>query len=199
MESNKSVPECHIKTPCCILDAIKSAKKGSDLRLPLWQCDLPFPCTPHGRFVIRRPGKVVQCENHLPKVREMWCEWTPIINSGDKRGRDPSSAEEMSPHEDEAAIKAWMKRCKTIRPWEDGRVGWGRVKRGSQRAATTPGKWVRGVDREINAEQQKRKRAGGWGKKDCEPAASALHQKPCQSFATSDQSPPQPRRSFLFN
>lgn len=51
-----------------------------------------------------------------------------IINSRDNWGRNPSSGGEMGLREDEAAIKARMKRCKTIRPermgGKEGRGGW---------------------------------------------------------------------------
>lgn len=40
-----------------------------------FEASSPTPSLSHrrrvARFVIRPPGKVVQCENHLPKVREM--------------------------------------------------------------------------------------------------------------------------------
>lgn len=59
-----------------------------------------------------------------------------IINSRDNWGRNPSSGSEMARREDEAAIKAKMKRCKTIRP---ERIGGAEVRgRGSEGGVTTP-------------------------------------------------------------
>lgn len=63
---------------------------------------------------------------------------------------------------------------------------------GERGAETTPGEGVWDGDREINREEQNWRRAGGGGRKDCESAVSALHQKLCQSLTTSDQNPPPP-------
>lgn len=110
----------------------------------------------------------------------MWCGSTLIINSGDNWGRNPSSGGEMGLREDEAAIKAWMKRCKTIRPERMGG-------KGGRRGVTTPGKWAKDRDREIDG------RGIEWKEgmeREGESAMSALHQKLCQSFTTTDQPHP---------
>lgn len=117
----------------------------------------------HVGLVIWWVSKATQCENHLPKVRKMWCGSALIINNRDNLGRNPSSGSKMGLCEDEAAIKAWMKRCKTIRP---ERMGGGK-------GGDDPGEQSGDGDRQRGTEQEngrRRRKTRGWVSHVCTPS-----------------------------
>lgn len=138
------------------------------LPVSLSVCMCVFVWGPINGFVIWLVSKAAQCENHLHKVREMWCGSALIINSHDNWGRNPSFGGEMGLHEDEAAIKAWMKRCKTIRP---ERIGGG---------GGDPGEQAVDGDGEIGGEEENERR-GGWVSHVCSPSKAVSVTHYCQA------------------
>lgn len=164
-----------------------------------WVCVHACVCELLCGFGIRQVSKVVQCENHLPKVREMWCGSTLIINSHDNWGRNPSSCGEMGLHEDEAAIKARMKRCKTIRLERmGGKKGGGIGGKGDD-----PGKQAE--DREIDREEESERRGRGEETKErqrvSQPCLHSIKNSLSHSLPATNPTPPSlcPTLHSLFN